>query len=146
MARQNWRDIESPLLTAEQTAVKLYDGAKGKAKARNLEFNLQFNTVLGGVKAGRCAMTGIPFDMRQKPAGGADMPFRASLDRIDNTVGYLNTNIQIVVKMYNNAKWAWNDEDVIYFAEAIMEQQYVRQCPFRTCRKVFVVQPQIIAA
>lgn len=124
MARQNWRDVESPLLTPEQVAVKLYDAAKGKAKARKLEFNLHFNTVLRGVKAGRCALSGIPFDMRQKPRSGMDFPFRASLDRIDNTIGYTDNNVQIVVKMANMCKFMWNDEDVLYFAEAVVKEHY----------------------
>ncbi len=125
MARENWRSIKSPSLTPEQVAVKLYDAARGKAAARRLEFNLQFNTVLGGVKAGRCALSGIPFDMRLKPRGGMDFPFRASLDRIDNTVGYLDSNVKIVAKIYNSAKWSWNDEDVMQLAEGLMEMHYV---------------------
>jgi hypothetical protein len=123
MARVNWRTVRSPLLTPEQVAVKLYDAAKGKAAARKLEFNLHFNTVLGGVKAGQCAMSGILFDMRQKPYG-MDFPFRASLDRIDNTLGYLDSNVQIVCKIYNSAKYVWNDEDVIRLAIALTRRSH----------------------
>lgn len=123
MARVNWRSIDSPMLTPEQVAVKLYDAAKGKAYSRGLEFDLRFNIVLGGVKVGRCAMSGIPFDMRLKPRG-VDFPFRASLDRIDNTLGYLDTNVQIVAKIYNSAKYIWNDEDVLKMAQGLMENTY----------------------
>lgn len=140
MARINWRTIKAPKLTAEQVAVKLYDAAKSKAAGRKLEFNLNFETVLAGVKAGRCAVSGIPFDMRQKPYGGLDFPFRASLDRIDNTIGYLDSNVQVTAKIYNQCKYVWNDEDVLHFAASIMEQHYVKNCQFRSVR---VLRPQV---
>lgn len=129
MARVNWRTIKAPALSPEQVAVKLYDAAKGKAQSRGLEFNLRFGTVLAGVKAGRCAMTGIPFDMRQKPQGGLDFPFRASLDRIDNTRGYLDDNVQVVTKIFNTAKWVWNYEDVLEMARGLMEKQHGNKMP-----------------
>lgn len=123
MARVNWRSIKTPKLTPEQVAVKLYDAAKSKATGRKLEFELDFNDVLARVKAGRCEVTGIPFDTRQKPYGGLDFPFRASLDRIDNTEGYVTGNIQVVVKIFNTAKWVWNDEDVLEMARNLVEKQ-----------------------
>jgi hypothetical protein len=119
MARVNWRTIKSPLLSPEQVAVRLYDAAKGKAVSRGLSFDLEFNTVLIGVQRGRCEVSGIPFDMRKKPYGAMDFPFRASLDRIDNTLGYTCSNVKVVAKIYNTAKWVWNDEDVIQLARAL---------------------------
>ena len=122
MARVNWRTIQTPKLTAEQVAVKLYDAAKSKAAGRGLIFALDFKDVLKRVQAGHCEVTGIPFDMRQKPAGGLDFPFRASLDRIDNTIGYVTGNIQLTCKMFNTAKWCWNDEDVLHMARKLVEK------------------------
>jgi hypothetical protein len=123
MARVNWRTIKAASLTPEQVAVKLYDAAKSKAAGRGLEFALDFNDVLRRVKTGRCEVTGIPFDMRQKPQGGLDFPFRASLDRIDNTVGYVTGNIQVVCKLFNTAKWVWNDEDVLFMARELVKMK-----------------------
>ncbi len=120
MARVNWRTIRAPRLTPEQVAVKLYDAAKGKAASRKLDFALDFNDVLARVRFGRCEMTGIPFDMRQKPYSGMDLPYRASLDRIDNTRGYVTGNIHVVAKIYNTAKFMWNDEDVLYMAQMLV--------------------------
>jgi hypothetical protein len=124
MARVNWRTIQAPKLTAEQVAVKLYDAAKGKAASRGLTFGLDFNDVLRRVQAGRCELTGIAFDMRQKPHGGMDFPFRASLDRIDNTIGYETGNIQVVCRMYNTAKYMWEDRDVMRMALKLVEKRY----------------------
>lgn len=127
MARVNWRTVKAQSLTPEQVAVKLYDAAKGKAAGRKLEFGLDFNDVLRRVQAGRCEVTGIEFDMRQKPPGGMDFPFRASLDRIDNTAGYVTGNIQVVVKIFNTCKWCWNDEDVLEMARKLVEKNDDRQ-------------------
>ena len=122
--RMDWNDYEGEALTAEEVAVRLYDAARLKSKRRKLDFDLKFNDVLRQVAAGTCRVTGIPFDMRAKPARGCDLPFRASLDRIDNTRGYFRDNIQVVVKIYNHSKWTWNDEDVWLMAKGILGQLY----------------------
>lgn len=81
-------------------------------------------TCMTALKKGQCEVTGIPFDMRQKPYRGMDFPFRASLDRTDNAVGYLPHNIQVVCKIYNQCKFIWNEEDVMEMAYALITEQH----------------------
>lgn len=140
--RQNWRDVVADTLEPEEVAWRLYNSAKTKAKRRGLSFNLAYTDVLRPVKGGVCQVTGIPFDHRAKPAKGVDLPFRASLDRVDNTVGYLPNNIQIVCCIYNRSKGMWNVEDVETMAKAIMEKTMQKQlelpnviCRCAVCRK-----------
>lgn len=121
--RIDWREIESPIITAEQCAVRLFEAARTKSSRRNLDFDLRFETVMAKVSAGRCEATGIPFDMRAKPQSGPDLPFRASLDRINNLRGYHDDNVQVVCKMYNSAKFSWGDEDVMIMAVALVNHQ-----------------------
>lgn len=121
--RQNWREIKAGPISAEECATKLWSAAKTKAAGRGLSFNLNYQVVLEKVRAGRCEVTGIAFDMRRKPDGGGDFPFRASLDRIENSVGYTDSNVQVVVKMYNNAKQCWNDEDVLAMSIGMVTHQ-----------------------
>ncbi|NDD53406.1 hypothetical protein EBZ39_05950 [bacterium] len=130
--RENWRDIVAEPLEPEEVAWRLYNSAKTKARKRGLTFNLKYNDVLRPVMAGVCAVTGIPFDHRAKPARGVDLPFRASLDRIDNTIGYQADNIQIVCCIFNRSKGMWNVEDVVAMAEAIMQKQL--ELPNIVCR------------
>ncbi len=118
--RVNWRDVQTQELSFEECAVRLYDSARLKASKRGLVFNLKYNDVLIKVKKGCCAVTGIPFDMRAKPMFGPDLPFRASLDRIDNTRGYVPDNIAVVCRIYNHSKWNWNEEDVITLAKGVL--------------------------
>ncbi|CAB4136967.1 hypothetical protein UFOVP315_18 [uncultured Caudovirales phage] len=118
--RQHWRDIQSPVLEPEEVAWRLFNSAKSKAASRRLNFDLKFNDVLRRVRKGRCELSGIPFDHRAKPLKGVDLPFRASLDRTDNTEGYLPGNIRVVCCIYNRAKMMWAHEDVLHLAKALV--------------------------
>lgn len=111
------------ILSPEEVAWRLYSSAKNGAPSRNKEFDLTYDDVLHLVKQGQCAMSGIPFDMNEKPFRGKDIPWRASLDRIDNKIGYTPENIQVVCKIYNAAKYIWTDADVITLAKAIARRQ-----------------------
>lgn len=119
--RRNWRQVKSYSLTDEEVAVRLYNSAKNKSAKRGLEFTLEYYDVLERVKGGKCEVTGIPFDQRAKPYRGVDLPFRASLDRVDNTRGYHKDNIMVVCKLFNHAKYMWNTEDVLYMARKLVE-------------------------
>lgn len=111
-----------PILSPEEVAWKLYSSAKNGAPSRNKEFSLSYEDVLKLVKKGSCAMSGIPFDMNERPFRGREIPWRASLDRIDNNIGYTAENIQVVCKIYNTAKYIWTDEDVMRLAKALSER------------------------
>jgi hypothetical protein len=118
--RLNWRSLETVKIEKEEVAWRLFNSAKLKAKRRGLDFNIKFGDVLRLVNKGACPVTGIPFDNREKPLKGPDLPFRASLDRMDNTRGYLVDNIMVVSKIYNHAKFNWNSEDVERMAQGIV--------------------------
>lgn len=124
--RVDWRTITFKPITAHDVASRLYNAARNKAAGRKLDFDLKFNTVFRQVDRGYCMVTGIPFDMRDSPVHGIDLPFRPSLDRIDNTRGYFDNNVQVVVKMYNTAKYYWNDEDVLIMAKGLVSSQQYR--------------------
>ena len=120
--RTDWRTAECRALDEEEVAWRLFQSARLKAKQRGLEFDLRFNDVLRKVQRGSCPVTGVPFDHRSKPLKGPDLPFRASLDRVDNARGYFADNIMVVSKIFNHAKWTWNADDVLTMARGIMEQ------------------------
>ena len=120
--RTNWQDADCKTLTTDEVAWKLYESARTKAAQRGLEFDLKYYDVLRLVQHGKCVRTGIQFDLRCKPHRGPDLPFRASLDRVDNTRGYFADNIQVVVKIYNHAKWTWGEADVLAMARGIISQ------------------------
>lgn len=120
--RTDWRQATTHAIDPEEVAWRLFNSAKLKAKRRGLDFDLRYNDVWTQVRVGKCCRTGIPFDHRAKPFYGPDLPFRASLDRVDNTRGYFPDNVEVVCKIFNQVKWCWNAEDVLYMARKLVEQ------------------------
>jgi hypothetical protein len=56
----------------------------------------------------QCAATKSPLMPDEK-----DHPFAVSIDRIDNSKGYIEGNVRLVALMYNLARRKWDDVDVI---------------------------------
>ena len=106
-------------LSIEEVAWKLYNAAKLGAPSRGKDFDLRYEDVLALTRKGRCAMSGIFLDTNPKPPQGPDLPWRASLDRIDNSIGYYPDNIRVVCKIYNSAKYIWTDADVLRLCQAV---------------------------
>jgi len=50
---------------------------------------------------GRCALSGIEFDLREVGQGAAKRPFAPSLDRVDATGGYTADNVRLVCQAVN---------------------------------------------
>lgn len=61
---------------------------------------------------GKCAYTGV--DLKSSKGGNGNKNYQASLDRIDNTIGYLKGNIQFVSV---TANWLKNNKDTQHVAE-----------------------------
>jgi len=120
-------ETSSPFYTLDEIAAMLWTNAKSKAPSRGKKFDLKLNDVRRLMNGGVCPNTGIPFDLRKNNAA---LPFRASLDRVDNSIGYVRGNIQVTSKIWNTAKWTWEVEDVIRMAKGIMEQYGISETEF----------------
>ena len=59
---------------------------------------------------GRCALTGQPFEKRSAAEGGVQDD-RMSLDRIDNSHGYYDGNVQLVTQFANRARGQMSIEE-----------------------------------
>lgn len=114
----------APPLSPEAVAQLLYNAARAKHQARGLSFNITLRDVLQQLEAGTCPKTGLPF---LSTTESTIHPFRASLDRLDNTVGYEPGNILVVTRMWNQAKGCWPEEylDVMVKARmGVLEAQH----------------------
>jgi len=60
-------------------------------------------SLLWGSQNGRCALTDQPFDLRPDEDGGQQED-RVSLDRIDNSIGYAECNVQLTTQFANRAR------------------------------------------
>lgn len=86
---------------------------KINAQKRNILFNLtiEYLAFLFESQEGKCALSGVPIQLSySKKFKSID---RASLDRINNDVGYVEGNVQFVSVKINYAKHKMNQEDFI---------------------------------
>lgn len=98
--------------------------ARFNAEARCINFDISKVDVLNLAERQmwRCAKTLIPFDLTM---GKGRRPFSPSIDRIDNSRGYIVSNIQLVCSMYNQAKHIFSDAEVLKFARALVDAHSV---------------------
>lgn len=101
----------------------LKDSAK---RARNMgwQFDVDRNYLvnLWHEQQGRCAVSGMPMQT-QSGTREEKNPYRASLDRVDNNLGYVRGNVRFVCHWVNNAKSTWTDDVFDQFIGAIVESR-----------------------
>lgn len=101
----------------------LKDSAK---RARNMgwQFNVDraYLVNLWHEQQGRCAISGMPMQT-QSGTREEKNPYRASLDRVDNSQGYVRGNVRFVCHWVNNAKSTWADHVFDQFIGAIVESR-----------------------
>nr|WEM05543.1 endonuclease [Ralstonia phage BOESR1] len=92
----------------------MWNAARQRAKVKGLEFSITQDWVEERLQAGRCEVTGIPFDFT------FNRIWSPSLDRVDNALGYTPENTRMVVFIYNSAKNTGTDADVLQMATALV--------------------------
>ncbi len=94
--------------------------AKQRAKDRGHECTITADLVLQllAEQGGKCALTGLDLDLRPSPDNGR-RPFAPSIDRIDNSRGYVDGNVRITSVIANVAAADWSAEDFQKMCEAV---------------------------
>ena len=64
------------------------------------------------IRAGRCEVTGIEFDL-SRPESGSQNPLAPSIDRIDSSLGYTEGNVQVVLFAFNAFKAEMRQEQAL---------------------------------
>lgn len=95
-----------------------YSNIKRSAKNRNYDFSisLEFLWNLYLKQNGRCGLSGIPIKFNYGKDKG-----NASLDRIDNNVGYIEPNVRWVDKDINLIKRTLSDEQLFDHCRNILK-------------------------
>jgi len=122
------RRLSNPTRSAEQRkewrknnrGSALVSSARCRARDANLDFDLDAENIQHRIDIGRCELTGLPFDLE-------DPMSSPSLDRIDPTLGYVKTNVRVVLTMVNIMMNRWGPEKVIQVAEAMKQKAYIRE-------------------
>lgn len=121
-------------------AIQLLVAARSNARVAGREFRIRIDDVLPAFERGVCQRSGIPFTFPDGKSG--TRAFAPSLDRIDNSKGYIPGNVQVVLWMYNRAKGRDRDADVLRMARALVKQHRIRKkltaidAPLFTTQKV----------
>lgn len=87
---------------------------KRRAKRKGLDFDLDVEDVKGNV----CPVFGVEL-IRVSTPGAAD--FSPSVDRIDNSKGYVKGNVQVLSNLANKMKANATKEQLIQFAEWVLK-------------------------
>lgn len=101
----------------------LKDSAK---RARNngwlFDIDRDYLTQVWYSQQGRCAVSGVAMQTESGTRENKN-PYRASLDRIDNSQGYVIGNVRFVCHWVNNAKSTWDQTVFDEFVSNIMESR-----------------------
>lgn len=132
VALSKWREIAAP----EPVAVckvglrpwvgkLLYRAARANAKRRGIPFDLTLDDVEGLIAAsnGKCALTGIPFDLF-KDANCRVRHWTPSLDRVDSKAGYTTDNVRLIVSAANIALSDFGEDVLLRIAKGMIRVKY----------------------
>jgi len=92
----------------------LLNSAKQRSKKYNLEFNIELEDI---VIPEFCPLLNIKIEPRENGHGPKDSS--PSLDRIDNTKGYVKGNVWVVCWLANKMKATATEEQLLTFASNI---------------------------
>lgn len=110
----------SPLAEIDISSM-LWQRLKVNAKKRNIEFNITKHYILNLFfeQNQRCAISNIllKMPMRKDDRKRKDL---ASLDRIDNTKGYIKGNVRWILWEINRMKWDMSDEELHNMCKLIL--------------------------
>lgn len=100
-----------------------YFARSAKKRKQEYELDLPYLKTLWEKQDGQCPLTGWQIHLPPGAQGfrGAQ-PGNASLDRIDNSRGYVKGNVRYVALIANLARNIWDDEALEKFAHAVVRR------------------------
>jgi ribonucleotide monophosphatase NagD (HAD superfamily) len=107
--------------TSEKICITLFKKYKSNALKRNLDFNLTIDDLweLFQDQKGKCSLTGVDIKLLNSSINNNYHLQTASLDRINNNLGYVLGNVRWVHKIVNSLKSDLSDEDLISLCHLI---------------------------
>lgn len=87
-------------------AREMWHTARTRAQHRKMNFDLTREWVEQRLRAGRCEASGIALELDVVGRRNAH-PFAPSIDRRDSSLGYTQSNCQVVVFIHNQAVGRW---------------------------------------
>ena len=101
--------------------LSIYRNVRKRAKKRGMEFSITYEDL---VVPDVCPIFGEPLVM-----DGTGGNFAPSLDRIDNTKGYIPGNVQVISLLANCMKWTSTPEQLAAFCRGMLKYLSETKCP-----------------
>lgn len=120
-SKQYYQNAKAARGTARRRAQMLTTSARTRAKERGIPFDLTTDWVQFQLDLGVCELSGLPFEMAL--SGGRPHPHAPSLDRIDNTKGYLQSNCRIILWCLNLALNEWGEDVMLPVWRAVLARK-----------------------
>lgn len=97
-----------------------YNAARKGAARRGIPFHLTVEDIraLWEEQQGRCALSGIEMSLVHGTIAEPN-PLRISVDRIDSSIGYYKSNVQLITWQLNAAKSVWTNQQLIETCRAV---------------------------
>jgi hypothetical protein len=97
-----------------------------RRRNKNHDIDLKFLKDLWDEQQGICPITGWKLNLPKNSTywdEDQNRLYRASLDRIDSSLGYIRGNVRFISVMANYCKNDFADEDVFAFCEAVVQNK-----------------------
>jgi hypothetical protein len=105
--------------------MKCINNPDRKKKNSSIDFDIEYLKEVWDSQDGICPFAGVKMSLRtmKDSLKSRVTPYSASVDRIDNSVGYVRGNIRFVCHMANIARNKYSDEQVIEFCRLVASHQ-----------------------
>jgi len=119
-AEKKKRYYEKLALDLDRSLRYHYSAARKGASTRNIEFCITEETIVNLWKKqkGKCALSGIEMTLTHGTSTATN-PTKISVDRVDNLLGYVEGNIQLIIWQANTAKSVWSNQQLIDMCKAV---------------------------
>jgi hypothetical protein len=103
--------------------ISWFNKFKASAALRGIDWSLSLDDVADTMveQEQKCALTGWDISF---PECGHSYKAPASIDRIDSTIGYTKTNIQLVVRKVNMMKQHYSQDEFIEVCKAVAKVKW----------------------
>lgn len=114
-SKQSYARIHSEPFIRAQYLVR---SCRARAKRKGFECSITAHDIARQIELGVCAVTGIRFHLE---TNAGRHHFTPSIDRIDNTRGYVPGNVRVVIWAFNAMRGDWGDDILLQITTALKQ-------------------------
>jgi len=124
----NWQKSLT-LLRLDRFAPKTLSGMRSRAKKKGMECTLTEADIDAMLvdSEGMCAVSGLPFLIRDRYEDERVNPWQPSIDRIKSDEGYTRENCRVVCYIANLAMSQFGEESLSVLSQAVVERDKYRR-------------------